>query len=85
MTTEDPGSGASIHKPRRPCKEIQDFLRDFGRPEHRNGAMWLSIDLASLPRYLRQMKLVQEARCWILVISSGGKVERYFERNRRAA
>ena len=71
----------SGHKRRRPHREVRDLLKDFGTARRWNGSLWLTLDSAKLPDYLRKTRVAQEARRWVGVFSAGGRISRYLERS----
>jgi len=81
MRAGRPTKGRRQTKRRRPRREVRDLLRDFGRAQRRDGSLWLTLDLGRLPAYMLALPAAQEARRWVLVLSSGGQVARYIERS----
>lgn len=64
----------------KPSEEVQDLLMDFGDIEYRGKSMWLTLGWRKLPSYLRGSEIAKEARHWVMVLTTQGRVVLRFKR-----
>lgn len=64
----------------KPSEEVQDLLMDFGDIEYRGKSVWLILGRRKLPSYLRGSKIAKEARRWVMVLTTRGRVVLRFKR-----
>jgi hypothetical protein len=80
VTTTTTANPAHSKEPR-PRREVRDLITDLGRVERRGDTSLISIRPSTLPPYLRDMPVTQEAIQWLLFVSSGGTVTRWLRLN----
>ena len=64
----------------KPSEEVQDMLMDFGDIEYRGKSVWLILGRRKLPSYLRGSEIAKEARRWVMVLTTRGRVVLRFKR-----
>ena len=53
---------------------------DFGDIEYRGKSVWLILGRRKLPSYLRCSEIAKEARRWVMVLTTRGRVVLRFKR-----
>ena len=66
----------------KPSEEVQDLLMDFGDVEYRGKSVWLILGRRKLPSYLRGSEIAKEARRWVMVLTTRGRVVLRFKRGK---
>ena len=64
----------------KPSEEVRDLLMDFGDIEYRGKSVWLILGRRKLPSYLRGSEIAKEARRWVMVLTTRGRVVLRFKR-----
>ena len=64
----------------KPSEEVRDLLMDFGNIEYRGKSVWLMLNPKKLPSYLRGLEVAKEARRWVMVLTTRGRVVLRFKR-----
>jgi len=58
----------------KPSEAVQDLLMDFGDIDYRGKSVWLILGRRKLPSYLCGSEVAKEARRWVMVLTTRGRV-----------